>query len=117
MFFYGIWENIDWWKVIVAVLFFGYASISLSLQLSKRSKMERVLCEAQKRNYLWHSVLKNILFSLLFWLGISFLWAFLFVRYDLSVSDAALVILGFVFLFFSECLAVFGIDPGDIPVI
>lgn len=113
IFFYGIWENIDSWKVIVAVLFFGYAAISLALQMSRRSRLEKILCEAQRRSYLWYLVLKNILRSLLFWLGLSVLWILFSILYNLSTSDVVLLLTVCVLLFVSEFLAVFGIVPRN----
>jgi len=112
IFFYGIWENIDSWKVIVAAMFFGYAGISLALQMSRRLRFEKILCEAQRRSYLW-SVMKNIFFSLFLWSGVSALFILLSIQYDLSTSGATLVFVMCVLLFFSEFLAVFGIAPRD----
>lgn len=112
IFFYGIWENIDLWKVIPAALFFGYAAISLALQMSRRSRFEKILCEDQGRSYLW-SVIKNTLLSLFLWSGVSALFILLSIQYDLPTSDAALVFVMCVLLFFSEFLAVFGIVPRD----
>ena len=113
LFFCGFWNGVDSWKVILAVLFFGYAALSLALQMSRRSRLEKILCEAQRRSYLWYSMLKNILCSLFFWIGLSVLWILFSILYNLSTSDVVLLLTVCVLLFASEFLAVFGIVPRD----
>lgn len=112
IFFYGIWESIDSWKVLLAVFAFGYGSISLAIQMSRRSNLERILCEAQRKRYIWCSLLKNLYFSLSFWVGLSVLWVLFSAQVDISISDTSLFLLVNILLFASECLALLGIAPA-----
>lgn len=113
IFFYGIWEGIDSWKVFIAVPFFGYGSISLAIQMSNRSNAERVLCETQERSYVWDFILKNVLLSISFWSVLSVSGAFLFIQYKVYVPDAVLFVQVCILLAVSEVLSIFGIAPHN----
>ena len=111
--FYGIWESIDSWKVFVAVFSFGCGSVSLAIQMSRRSNIERILCEAQRKNYITDSVLKNVLFCVSFWTVLSLSGAFLAMQYNLYVPDEVLFVQVNSLLALSEILSIFGIAPRD----
>lgn len=113
IFFYGIWESIDLWKVFVAVFFFGYGSISLAVQMSRKLSLERALCRERKQSCAGEFILKNVLLSISFWSVLSVSGAFLFAQYKLYVSDIVLFIQVSVLLAFSEILSIFGIAPHD----
>lgn len=113
IFFCGILESIDLWKILLSVFAFGYGSIRLAFQMSRRSNLERILCEAQKKNYVTDSILKNMLFCGSFWGVLSVSGAFLFTQYKFHVSDVVLFVQVSTLLALSEIFSIFGIAPRD----